>query len=275
MTLKLRHTQPQKELSNVVRSFFELSYSTDADRSDYLLPSGRIAFFHIKTEKEFQVEFEGSENVSVVNSGYYLAFIDGTAKYTHSKMNVIAASIYPVYLGLVFKIKPRDILNTFTRLNDLIDLEKADLPTDVDNLSTPQLVGRMQRFIHSQLNENPIREDVELIYNKIVEAKAYNLSVSELAYWMGYSERHISNIFQEHVGLSPKRFIQLTRFNQSLKLIDDLESFPKLSDIAYEMGYHDHAHFIRDFKQFCGKTPREIRAEKKSAAYLFRKARVD
>ena len=87
---------------------------------------------------------------------------------------------------------------------------------------------------------------------------------------MGYSERHIVNIFNEYVGLSPKRFIQLTRFNESLKMLDKMKDTDKLSDIAYQMGYHDQAHFSRDFKSFCGKTPKELQNERSSIAYLLR-----
>lgn len=275
MTFKLSHIEPETELSDVVRSFFEMTYNGDSARPDYLLPSGRMAFFHIRTDGEFQVEFEGTDQTSMVRTGYYLAYIDGTAKYVHPNFQVVAASIYPIYLGLIFRIKPKDILNTFTRLEDLMDIDGCGLPLEVTHLNTSQLVDRMQDFMLSQLYNNPLREDVETIYNKVVEAKAYNLTVGELADLMGYSHRHMSNLFQEYIGLSPKRFIQIVRFNESLKLIDGLDSSAKISDVAYEMGYHDHAHFARDFKRFCGKTPKEVRAEKESAAYLFRKGKLD
>lgn len=274
MTLKLGHIEPRKELSCAVRSFFEMSYDAEKSREDYLLPSGRIAFFYIKTERAFQVEFESSNNCSTVSTGYYLAYLDGAARYVHPKITVLAASIYPVYLGLIFRVKPKDILNTFTRLDTIFNIEDSGLPVDVSKLSSLQLMNQMQRFILAQLQKKPMREDIESVYKRIVDAKAYALTVKELSEWMGYTERHFTSIFQEYTGFSPKRFIQLVRFDRSLKMIDDLGSSGKLSDVAYEMGYHDQAHFTRDFKQFCGKTPKEIRAERGSAAYLFRRGRV-
>ena len=275
MSIEVTHYSPRRELCNIIQSFFVMEYNEKFERSDYLLPSGRSVLFYIETDKELYFEFEGMRRKSLVNTGFYLACVNRKVRYTHGKIRVVGASLHPIYLGLLFQVKPKDLINNFVSLDTIHITESDKLPLSIDGLKTLDTIHLIEKFMINKLQNNPLRTDVEQIYQRIVEAKSYAITVSDLAVWMGYSERHIVNIFNEYVGLSPKRFIQLTRFNQSLKLLDDLESFPKLSDVAYEMGYHDHAHFIRDFKQFCGKTPREIRAEKESAAYLFRKGRVD
>ncbi|WP_053224006.1 helix-turn-helix domain-containing protein [Roseivirga seohaensis] len=270
MSLKVSHIKPKHELLNVVHSLFVMEYDEQTERADFLLPSGRSAFFYIETDEEFYVEYDGLNRKSLVDSGFYLACIDNMAKYSHKKIRVVGASIHPIYLGLLFRIKPKDILNNFTRLDTIDKLEGNKLPLPNIQLKTLDVVDSMEAFMNEQLENNPIRVDVERIYKRIVNTNAFTITVTDLAEWMGYTERHIVNIFKEYVGLSPKRFIQLTRFNESLKMLDKMKDTDKLSDIAYQMGYHDQAHFSRDFKSFCGKTPKELQNERSSIAYLLR-----
>jgi AraC-like DNA-binding protein len=270
MSLDVTHYRPRRELFNIVQSFFVMEYDKDEERPDYLLPSGRAAFFYMEAEPEFHIEFVGANKKSIVKNGFYLAYIDNAVKYTHRRMRVVGVSIYPIYLGLVFRIKPKDIMNSFTRLDKINEEINDILTTDLEKLTISSIIFRMENYILSELSKNPLRNDVELVYQRIVKNRAYALTVADLASWMGYSQRHIINLFIDHIGLSPKRFIQLVRFSESLKLIDGMNSTLKLADVAFEMGYHDQAHFIREFKKLCGKTPTQIKNEKKSGAYLLR-----
>ncbi len=63
-------------------------------------------------------------------------------------------------------------------------------------------------------------------------------------------------MFKENVGLTPKGFLKIIRFQ---KAIQEIEACKKInwSGIAYETGYYDQAHFINDFKNFSGFTPQQ------------------
>ena len=270
MSIEVTHYSPRRDLCNIIQSFFVMEYNEKSERSDYLLPSGRSALFYIETDKELYLEFEGLRRKSLVNTGFYLACVNQKVRYTHGKIRVVGASLHPIYLGLLFQVKPKDLINNFVSLDTIHITESDKLPLSIDGLKTLDTIHLIEKFMINKLQNNPLRTDVEQIYQRIVEAKTYAITVSDLAVWMGYSERHIVNIFNEYVGLSPKRFIQLTRFNESLKMLDKMKDTDKLSDIAYQMGYHDQAHFSRDFKSFCGKTPKELQNERSSIAYLLR-----
>nr|WP_246496450.1 helix-turn-helix domain-containing protein [Chitinophaga varians] len=60
--------------------------------------------------------------------------------------------------------------------------------------------------------------------------------------------------FQQVVGSTPKRYIQLQLINASLAQIARHPDLP-LTDVAYDNGFYDQAHFIRVFKSFAGITP--------------------
>lgn len=59
------------------------------------------------------------------------------------------------------------------------------------------------------------------------------------------------------VGITPKQFTKIIQFQCSLNQLTD-DDYLNLTDLAYEYGFADQSHFIRTFKHYTGKTPREF-----------------
>jgi len=70
----------------------------------------------------------------------------------------------------------------------------------------------------------------------------------------GISQRRFIRLFSEEVGLSPKAFCRIRRFQQAVSVLHRAE-VPKLADIALACGYFDQPHMIHDFQDFAGMTP--------------------
>lgn len=83
------------------------------------------------------------------------------------------------------------------------------------------------------------------------------IPVASLVRDTGLSQRQLSRKFQEHVGLSPKEYLRVSRFTLSLR---HLKKYPVLSltEVSYKSGYYDQAHFIRDYKDYTGCTPGQV-----------------
>ena len=79
-------------------------------------------------------------------------------------------------------------------------------------------------------------------------------SMKALASKLGYSQKHMIAIFDKHVGLSPKRYARVMRFQRVIHALERDET-PSWSMLAQEFGYYDQAHLINDFKAFAGMTP--------------------
>lgn len=93
--------------------------------------------------------------------------------------------------------------------------------------------------------------------------------VAELADHCNLSARQLQRRFQDVVGVSPKVLARTIRFEEVRKrLMFDPDTC--LTDLAYEFGYTDQAHFIRDFKEFADRTPGEFAAEMRSLQSVFR-----
>ena len=76
------------------------------------------------------------------------------------------------------------------------------------------------------------------------------LKIQELADETGYSSRYICRIFEDCIGISPKLFSRIVRFQKVLGILLR-DGVSKLDDIAYMFGYYDQSHFLRECKEFC------------------------
>ncbi len=71
------------------------------------------------------------------------------------------------------------------------------------------------------------------------------------------TQKHLINQFKTYFGLTPKVFHRIFRFNEILKQIQNKKHLI-WSQIAYEFGYSDQSHFIKEFKEFSGFNPQEF-----------------
>jgi len=101
--------------------------------------------------------------------------------------------------------------------------------------------------------------DRSLVVNPLVAASLqlihqYSgvIAVGQLAEDLGCHKRQLERQFMNAVGLSPKRFCNIVRAHAFLKHLPEGE---RLTGYAYESGYYDQAHLIREFKQITGLTP--------------------
>lgn len=89
---------------------------------------------------------------------------------------------------------------------------------------------------------------------------AGNITMEELASLACLSLRQFERRCLERLGMPPKQYARLVRFCKAYQL---KETYPHKTwtEIAYDTGYYDQMHFIRDFKRFAGITPSFIQEE--------------
>ncbi|HMG37117.1 MAG TPA: helix-turn-helix domain-containing protein [Blastocatellia bacterium] len=91
---------------------------------------------------------------------------------------------------------------------------------------------------------------------KLLDRTKGQYRISELADYCQVSLRQLQRGFQQVIGTSPKTFARTLRFQEAQRrLMFDPDA--DLTDLAYECGYFDQAHFNKDFKAITGKTPSE------------------
>lgn len=79
-------------------------------------------------------------------------------------------------------------------------------------------------------------------------------SIRELTERIGISHRRFVQLFREQVGLTPKLFWRIHRFQEVLRASARADEVD-WSEVALRCGFYDQAHFIHDFRDFSGLTP--------------------
>jgi AraC-like DNA-binding protein len=133
-----------------------------------------------------------------------------------------------------------------------------DLPDLRDQLlEAPGVMEKFalaEQYLYRKLdNRFEINPCIQYAVSQMVETPGTQM-LSAIVDKVGYSQKHFIRMFKDHVGLTPKSFMRITRFQKAIADVEKQEEF-KWIEIAFECGYYDHAHFVHDFKSFAGMTP--------------------
>lgn len=84
-----------------------------------------------------------------------------------------------------------------------------------------------------------------------------DLSVKQVAEWLGMSRTHFSQYFTKHKSISPSRYIESLRIHEAKNLLQ--EQHLSITEIALSVGFQDLYSFSRAFKRRTGMTPTKYR----------------
>jgi AraC-like DNA-binding protein len=103
-------------------------------------------------------------------------------------------------------------------------------------------------------SKKPPKEIVELV-NELMK-KPYEESSNFLENYSN-TQKHLIDQFKKYIGVTPKSLHRIIRFNEILQRTYKNEKI-EWSEIAYQCGFSDQSHFIKEFKYFSGFNPKEF-----------------
>jgi AraC-like DNA-binding protein len=108
----------------------------------------------------------------------------------------------------------------------------------------------LERIKHPRYSLLPVVEDIERLNGRV--------RMDDLTRWHCTTARQLERQFKQQIGISPKEYISLTRFNHAFGAISRRDGARSLMDIAWDCGYYDHPHMAADFKRRMGRAPSEF-----------------
>jgi AraC-like DNA-binding protein len=167
-------------------------------------------------------------------------------------------------LGGTSPFVPADAAELADRCVDLADLWGPDgyrLRERLLAASTPQRRrDELAAALLARARRTPARDDPAAAgVRAAAVALHHGATVGAAADRIGWTTRRLGRAFATHVGLAPKRFARVRRFQRLLRAASvraaSAEPGPDWARLAAEVGYHDQAHLIHDFRDLAGLTP--------------------
>lgn len=113
----------------------------------------------------------------------------------------------------------------------------------------------IEQFLLSKLNifdNSFLQQSLQLIHYH-----QGNLTIRDLNQQLNCSEKKLIRAFKSYFNLSPKAYLRIVKFRRALQQIH-FAPFKKLTQIAYESGYYDQSHFIKEFQFFTENSPLKL-----------------
>lgn len=177
-----------------------------------------------------------------------------------------------------FDVTLADIIGKSLILKDIIKDYNSDFIEEMseqkDFSSRIKVFLQYYQDYYEKEEEIGFKESTLYIMKKMIYDSFGTIKISVLAEKTGYSERYINRLFIDNLGCSPKTFCKIIQFQRSLGILDECEN-ANMKELALKLGFYDQSQFIKDFKRFCGYTPKQYLEITKSPIYIKKIRNID
>lgn len=253
------HHVPRPPLSDFVRLLWYWDGYRQPHARERILPDGSMTIVFSLSEEGRQVDPQRGGMAKEVISGARSTFMvtDTSDMVTTLGIQFKPGGAFP-FLGM----PARELNDQCIALGDVFGAGMQCLRARLLESATP--AGKFavaEQWLLSRVSR-PLKKHPAVEY---ATAQFLRGSVGHPLSWVlgriGYSQRHFNQLFANEVGLTPKRFQRVRRFQQVITAIARTSELD-LADLALRCGYYDQSHFAHDFRGFSGLSPLEYLAHR-------------
>jgi AraC-like DNA-binding protein len=256
--MRFQFIKPGPFLSQYIKHYWVLeAEDSEGEVCERVIPTGNIELmFHyrktfvIKTPE--QPVFQPRSLVSGISSYY-------SDVATCGESGVIAVTFYPHGASHFFDFPLMEIENASIDLGDIFNLKIKEIEEQICTTnSLHERIRIIEKFLISCYK--PINNNNELLIKQgvgIINQSKGQINALDLSRKLLLTKKSLERKFSEFLGKTPKQFIRIVRFQGIIQSLS-APGNKYLTQLAYENGYFDQAHFVKDFKKLSGYTPKEF-----------------
>lgn len=246
--------KPTSQLSGIVRHF--LVIESDRHAAMRIFSDGNTGIV-INYGDALSYQAEKHLSPALLPNSFLYGQLDTFRNvWASGKIRLLIAVLYPFGATALLRIPAVELRNQILGCEHFFG-QDADIFTEriAPSASVAEKIRVMESILISGLQERPAGSSLVMDAVRLIQVKNGMLPVASLAEITGITERQLQRKFEEHVGISPKRFAGITRMQYALKMLRRKSSDISLAGIACESGFFDQAHLIREMKNLSGLTP--------------------
>ncbi len=244
--------QPSALLMPYVKQYW-LMKSDSGGHTQGIVPTGYISMYFHRASPLLSIERK-----EILAQSY----ISGqTADYSNleltGSMNLLCVDFQSFGASAFFKIPLDEFKNENISINNIEDKELAVLEKQVLNEADDQICIRLiEQFLIKRLYSFKDYNYKRILATIKVVNSNPQIDINTLADISCLSYKQFNRIFTKHIGTTPKEFTRIIRFQRAIYTLQ-LRPEISLTQLAFECGYYDQPHLVREFKSFSGYTPTE------------------
>ncbi len=247
--MKIEHYTPSEHLKPFIKTFIFIESENEAE--NFVLPdSSMVMAFRYSGEVIIKENNTANTLCSVVLSG--IRQVPRFIHYSKQAANLLVV-FQPNGASAFFNEPLHELQGISVQANFLkgyIAIDEVVERLAAINGKQGKIAFIEQFFISKQVTQPP---DLLLMaaIQKIQSAKG-TISIKQLIDELAISRDAFEKRFRKNIGASPKHFASIIKLKNAIHIHSPHKT---LTETAFDAGYYDQAHFIRDFKAYTGKTP--------------------
>jgi AraC-like DNA-binding protein len=268
--MPVHFAKPSKTLAPYIKRYWAIENVLDEGEVcvQRIIPTGltELMLYFTPRPKILTDNKDLSDNVALHGhqNGFYDMELTG-------ELSVFSIVFQPQGLMQFFNFPLSEIFNRNVSLKDINGQAGRDLEEKMNEATTfEQRVSIVETYLFDLLKNNFDKFEFRRI-NRVAELikQTYgNINVNQMASEACVSRKQFERIFAEHIGISPKQYLKIIRF-QSAIFLKQKNNNLNMTELSYESGYFDQSHFINDFKSLSGLTPKQYFVENESCSDFF------
>ncbi len=238
--------EPYKDLKPFIHFYWELEGNKLERGWERVFPDGcagvlmNLAEPCLTDNGSISLEFGKTYVVGAMTS-FKDSFID-------SNTHLMGVCLKPATFANFYNYAPQNELT-----NNTVEFEKSN------SFNIDKILGSSFDYLNHffsdriKIKNNPLHAVIQDIHSTDGQISIYELSKRNFT-----TVRQLERNFKKFVGLSPKEYSNIIRFQKALSIIKKSNNNRSFLDIAFECGYYDHSHLTNDIKRNTGLSPSQF-----------------
>lgn len=251
-----REFRPSNRLAEHVKCFFVYQASSEAAFDDTVFPNGCMEIVFNLGDGHWQTEV-GAAYVTTPAVELWGQIVKPLPIRSVGKNAMLGVRFNPHAGSAFVKDNIRQLHNQVVSYSDVAGKDVETLRQRLLNTEDWNVrISLVEHFLLTVLSGYQKKSDKRSIVTSVMQELKQDQffdNIEKVANRYGITSRYLQKLFLQHTGLTPKLYCKINRFQNSLKLVSRKDT--SLTSIAFDCGYFDQSHFIREFKSFTGVTP--------------------